>query len=144
MDVSTLSAMPTIKLVMTPFPYYVELDDPVERAREMMSTHDVHHVPVQEHGKLMGILSRLEVERSDGQASGNGRFVRDTHITEAFVVDLTHPVDEVLEEMIQRHLGSVLVTRKDKLVGIFSTTDACRVLEEMLQSKFSPSGGEAA
>ena len=60
------------------------------------------------------------------------------------MVDLSHPLDEVLDEMVERHLNSVLVTKRGKLVGIFSTTDACQVLTGWLQQKFRPSGGEAA
>jgi CBS domain-containing protein len=35
--------------------------------------------------------------------------------------------------MADRHVGSALVTRGDKLVGIFTTTDACRALVRVLQ-----------
>jgi CBS domain-containing protein len=34
--------------------------------------------------------------------------------------------------MADRHVGSALVTRGDKLVGIFTTTDACRALARVL------------
>ncbi len=148
MDLSTLSAMPSIKLVMTPFPYFVEQSDPLDRAREMMKSHGVHHMPVQEKGRLIGTLSAAKVERSFERASTSSDVadvrVSDVGCKPAYLVDHSHPLDEVLLEMASRHLGSVLVTKRGKLVGIFSTTDACRALADLLRQKYRPSGGEAA
>jgi acetoin utilization protein AcuB len=148
MDLSTLSAMPSIKLVMTPFPYFVEQGDPLDRAREMMKSHGVHHIPVQEKGQLIGTLSTAKVERSFERAAiSSDAFdlrVGDVECKPAYVVDLSHPLDEVLYEMASRHLGSVLVTKRGKLVGIFSISDACRALADLLRRKYRPSGGEAA
>ncbi len=148
MDLSTLSSMPSIMLVMTPFPYYVELDDPLSRAEDMMKSHGVHHLPVQNNGRLAGILSAMEIERfhrtHPEPRSVADEMVRDCHFGEAYLVDRHHPLDEVLIEMVRRHLDSVLVTKRDKLVGIFSTSDVCQTFGDILRAKFPPSGGEAA
>jgi len=148
MDLSTLSTMPSIKLVMTPFPYFVELSDPLDRAREMMKSHGVHHMPVQENGRLIGTLSSAKVERGFEVASTSSDAVDlrvgDVECKPAYIVDHSRPLDEVLSEMANRHLGSVLITKHEKLVGIFSNTDACRSLADLLRQRFRPSGGEAA
>jgi CBS domain-containing protein len=34
--------------------------------------------------------------------------------------------------MAEHHIGSAIVTKNDKLVGIFTVTDACRALAEVL------------
>jgi len=34
--------------------------------------------------------------------------------------------------MAENHIGSAIVTKNDKLVGIFTVTDACRALAEVL------------
>ena len=47
-------------------------------------------------------------------------------------VDADVPVLEAIQLMADRHVGSALVTRGDKLVGIFTTTDACRALARVL------------
>ncbi len=169
MDFTTVSTMPSIKLVMTPFPYFIEVDEPLSRASELMKSHDVHHVPVQRRGELLGILDEAALLRAlDKDTTGEGETPRqtpeassssrdadalsvadaprvgDAALSGAFIVDLSHPLDLVLGEMIERRLGSVLVTKKQKLVGIFSTTDACKVLTQLLQAKFGRDGGEAA
>jgi acetoin utilization protein AcuB len=148
MDLSTHTSMPAIVLVMTPFPYSVEMDDPLSRAEDMMKIHGVHHLPVQRNGKLVGILSNHEVERyrhahAEPRDVAN-EFVRDCRVGEAYTVDRSHPLDAVLGEMVKRHLDSVLVTKRDKLVGIFSSSDACQCLADVLKSKFPPDEGDAA
>jgi CBS domain-containing protein len=35
--------------------------------------------------------------------------------------------------MAEHHIGSAVVTKNDKLVGIFTVTDACRALAEILE-----------
>ena len=58
--------------------------------------------------------------------------VTDAMVTEAYVVDLETPVASVAKTMADRHFGSALVTRRGKLAGIFTMTDACRVLADQL------------
>jgi CBS domain-containing protein len=38
----------------------------------------------------------------------------------------------VARTMAEHHIGSAIVTKNDKLVGIFTVTDACRALAEIL------------
>jgi CBS domain-containing protein len=42
--------------------------------------------------------------------------------------------------MAARHLGSALVTRSEKLVGIFTATDACRALARVLRERHPDPG----
>ena len=42
--------------------------------------------------------------------------------------------------MAERHIGSALVTRGGKLVGIFTTTDACRALARVLHEQHPDPG----
>jgi CBS domain-containing protein len=34
--------------------------------------------------------------------------------------------------MAKRHIGSAIITKKEKLAGIFTSTDACRALAKLL------------
>jgi CBS domain-containing protein len=43
--------------------------------------------------------------------------------------------------MAKHHLGSTLVTRKGKLVGVFTARDACQAFCDHLRGEFSPPGG---
>ncbi len=148
MDLRRLDRIPPVKAVMTPFPYSVELEDPILRAEEVMREHGVHHVPVERNGALVGIVSQRDVARLVHPAASRRTHeqirVRDICTRDPYVVDLNERLDEVLEQMVLRHLGSALVTRRGKLAGIFTVTDACRVLAEVLRARFPDEDGDAA
>ncbi len=146
MDLTTLSSMPSVKIVMTPFPYFVEIGDSLGQAQDMAKSHGVHHIPVQEHGVLLGILDWDEQERQLGpnDVDLENTPVTSASLSDAYVVDLTVPLDRVLGEMAARRLRSALVTKREKLVGVFSATDACQALASILQSRFPSPEGEAA
>ncbi len=140
MDLLSLSHMPTIKAVMTPFPYYVEIDAPVSEAEAIIREHGVRHVPVQKDGEPVGIISdrdiSLLVNRALGTSERQRIRVRHICVTEdLYVADVDAPLDQVLDDMAERQIGSVLVAKKGKLAGIFTTTDACRALAVVMRDR---------
>jgi len=131
---------------MTPFPYFVQLDDSVRRARELMVEHQVRHLPVMEDHALVGILTDRDLKRAldpdVGLPPKDELFVRDAYVPEPYVVDSSTPLDIVLDHMASHHVGSALVTKHGRLAGIFTATDACRVYCEHLRKLF-PERSEA-
>lgn len=143
-----MKSMPRVKSVMTPFPYSIDVDQGVNAARDLMWEHEIRHLPVTDAGSLVGIVSERDVglvlaaRPNDDPVDVN---VRETYTPDPFVVDLESPLDGVLSHMADHQLGSALVTRHEKLVGIFTATDACRAFAEQLRDWFpSPPGDEAA
>ena len=131
---------------MTPFPFSVGADRPLAEARRMMREHDIRHLPVKEGEALVGVVSDRELERAlatGADAGRSGPAVREVMV-EAFAVELSTPADRVLLEMAERHGGSALVTRRGRLVGIFTATDACRCFSQWLASQFRPPSGDHA
>ena len=133
---------------MTPFPYVVQIDDSLLYAREVMVRHQVRHLPVKEGSALVGVVTDRDLKRALDPDLGlppkDELFVRDVFEPHAYVVDASEPLDSVLEHMAAEHIGSVLVTKHDHLVGIFTATDACRVFCRHLRSIFPRSPGDAA
>ena len=133
-----MKAIPSVRSVMTPFPYFVEVDESLLRARVMMVEHDVHHLPVQDQGRLVGILTDRDLKRAldpDLRLPPKEElFVNDIFEPEPYVVEGREPLDTVLDYMATHHIGSALVTKDEKLVGIITTTDACRLFCEHLRS----------
>ena len=141
--------IPAIRSVMTPFPYFVEVGDSLLTARMLMVRHEVRHLPVKERGHLVGVLTDRDLKRALdpdlGMPPKEELFVRDVFVPDAYTVDMDEPLDRVLEEMADRHIGSVLVTSHGRLAGIFTTMDACRVLREHLRRLGPvPPGDDAA
>jgi len=41
---------------MTPFPYFVETDDDIAKVRRLIDEHRIHHIPVQQEGRVIGVV----------------------------------------------------------------------------------------
>ena len=141
--------MPQVKSVMTPFPYSVESSAGIREAREFLMSKQIRHLPVTEDGKLVGVVSDRDIKLVLGPdfayPSEDELLIRDVMVKDAYTVSLMEPLDAVLEHMAEHHVGSALVTKKGKLVGVFTATDACRAFAQALRERFpSPGGDEAA
>lgn len=132
-----MNRVPLLKSVMTPFPWWIEIDEPVLAAREMMRKHKVRHLPVKEHGKLVSVVTdrdlKFALDPELGLPPRESLRVRDVCVYTAYIVDIECRLETVLEAMTERKIGSALVTRDGKLVGIFTSMDACRVLAGMIR-----------
>ena len=106
----------------------------------MMTEHEIHHLPVTEHGALVGVISGREVALGTAIAQARDArrdpLVREACVLHAYAVEDTEPLDGVLAIMARDRLGSALVTRRGKLVGVFTVTDACRLLADWLRASF--------
>ena len=143
-----MSHKPLLKLLMTPFPYSIGLDAPVSDALEMMQAHTFHHLPVTDAHRLVGVITEHDIRNwQAGRSSPTDDAVpgvRDMYIHDAYIVDINEPLDNVLLEMVTRHIGSVLVTRKGNLAGVFTGNDACRGFGEFLRERFPHDNGNDA
>jgi acetoin utilization protein AcuB len=131
-----MRSVPRIKSVMTPFPYSVSADATVAEAQALMATHHVRHLPVKKGTSLIGVVSDREIRLALDPQRGKGDpgvRVRDVATLDVYVVDLSTPLDEVLAHMARSHVGCALVRKGTKLVGVFTTTDACRLFGEFLR-----------
>lgn len=130
--------VPRIKSVMTPFPYSVAADATLAEAQALMAAHHVRHLPVKKGTSLIGVISEREVDFALDRQRGNvdlGLRVRDVASLDVYVVDLSTPLDEVLAHMARSHVGCALVRKGTRLVGVFTTTDACRLFGEFLRGQ---------
>lgn len=134
--------------MMTPFPYSIEPQASVDEAQKLMADHGIHHLPVTNNGELTGMISRddinLILSKKSSIASTKKLKVRDIMLEETYTVDLSERLDSVLHRMAEHHLRSVVVTRKGKLVGIFTQIDACAAFAEFLREQLRRSGGGTA
>ena len=85
----------------------------------------------------VGIDDSIEMARQTMRTQA----IRHLAVTEK---ELTERLDRVLLAMSRSHLGSALVVKRGKLVGIFTTSDACRIFGECLRNLFPNDDDEAA
>jgi acetoin utilization protein AcuB len=142
--------MPIVGAVMTSFPYFVDIEESVAKIERMMDQHNIRHLPVQEKGKVVGVVSERDlhhyVPRSSAPEAKDKLRARDVMVRDPYVASFRTPLNEVVFEMAKRRIGSVIVQRQGKLAGILSAIDVCRILGEYLDAIFprGSRGGNSA
>ena len=140
-----MKKMPLLTTVMTPFPHSVDLDASFDEASELMGHHNVRHLPVTQGDAVVGVITDRDMTSAINLRSSSADMgslsVRDLYVSDPYVVSVDEPLDNVLLTMAERHIGSAIVTKADKLVGMFTAVDACRSFGELLREQFPRSGG---
>jgi acetoin utilization protein AcuB len=143
-----MKTIPLLTTVMTPFPHSVDLDASFDEASNLMGRHNVRHLPVTHGHAVVGVItdrdmtSAINLHRSP--ASAGSLSVRDLYMSDPYTVSVDEPLDNVLLTMAERHISSAIVTKAGKLVGMFTTVDACRSFGEYLRGHFRQPGGDEA
>lgn len=133
---------------MTPFPYSIDVEAPLAEAHAFLRERHIRHLPVTERGELAGILTDRDIKLALGpdldSPPERELHVRDVFQPDCYVVEADASLENVAATMAERHLGSALVTRGGKLVGIFTSTDVCRALARVLSERHPDRGPDAA
>jgi acetoin utilization protein AcuB len=128
--------IPVVKSVMTVRPQVVDVDDPLLHARALVVERDVRELAVRRGDTLVGVVTARDIKRALDPDTGpplkDELFIRDLFIQEACQVEAEDPLDRVLAEMAERHMGSALVVEKGVLVGMLTCTEACRLFSQLL------------
>jgi acetoin utilization protein AcuB len=115
---------------MTRSPHTVGAEQSLEQAHAIMRARRVRHLPVLHGGRLVGIVSQRDlmlIESLPGVVTKEVP-VEDAMTTDIYAVAPTTPIADVANRMADRKLGSAIVTDGDRVVGVFTVTDACRAL----------------
>ena len=128
-----MKQMPQIQKVMTPMPHTVGKDIPLKTAMSLMREHRIRHLPVQESGRLVGILTDRDIKLAAAFADGNALKVEDVMSPEPYTAAPDTPLDHVVSEMAEHKYGCAIVQQGNgKVVGIFTAVDGMRVLTDTL------------
>ena len=124
----------------------VSSDTPVNDAEKIMRDNKIRRLPVVDKGKLVGIITRdklREIAPSPATSLSVWELnfllakmkVKDVMETKLFTVTPDTTVEQAVSEAQKRGIGTLLVVDKDKrnkLVGICTTTDLYKVTAEIL------------
>lgn len=120
----------TMKDVMTEQPVTVGRQQTLAIAHDMMRQNNCRHLAVLEHGDLVGVLTQRDLyflETIAGVDMEKDK-VDDAMSTDAYAVGPDAPVQEVCAEMSRHKYGCAVVIERDRVIGIFTATDALSVL----------------
>jgi acetoin utilization protein AcuB len=131
--------IPTIQKYMTTQPHSIGEDQTMDRAHRMMRQHHFRHLPVLRAGKLVGVLSDRDLHLVEAirDVDPTEVSVEDAMTPSPYTVSPDSPLDEVVATMAEHKYGCAVVMQNDKLVGIFTTVDACSAFAEMLHGSLS-------
>lgn len=126
---------PTLGEVMTTIPVQVESSAPLFKVGELMRRYQVRHLPVIEGKKLVGVVSERDIRMFENSDPDQWlqRPVREIHTPAVFELPPDASVAEAVEGMLNRRIGSVVVVRDGEVRGIFTVTDALRILFDWYQ-----------
>ena len=137
-----------VRDAMAPAPPKIEATTSCAVAVDRMIEAASSCVLVEGSDGVLGIVTERDiglVENAvrDSRESGSLK-VRDACELDAYVVDLSAPLDRVLADMAERHIGSVLVVKRGQPAGIFTSSDACHHFGRFLTQFFDSGGDDAA
>ncbi|MEM7542245.1 MAG: CBS domain-containing protein [Pseudomonadota bacterium] len=132
--------VPQVLSAMTPFPHSVDRKATISEAQIFMLKHWIRHLPVTDGTELVGLVTDRDIKlmQSLPRAADDDLLqVHDICVEDIYTADISESLCKVLETMVKRHIGCALVTKADKLVGIFTSTDACERFADYLARDYS-------
>lgn len=137
----------TIRHYMTPSPITIGQDQSLNVAHEVMRAHRIRHLPVLEHGRLIGIVSERDLHLVETLRDVDPASVRveEAMTPEPYAVSPDTSLEWVVSEMAEHKYGAaVVVDSRHKVLGVFTTVDALRSLQDLLADERRPRRREEA
>lgn len=124
---------PNIEKWMVRTPYVASRDMKPQVALDMMKELEFRHLPVVEDGRLVGIISDRDLREISHLPQASLLVISDIMRKNVYAVRRDAPLKEIVLGMLDRRIGSAIVLNaRQEVVGIFTTTDALRVLSDLL------------
>jgi CBS domain-containing protein len=98
-----------------------------------MRDHRVRHLPVLEHGELIGIVSQRDLyflETLRGVELEND-VVEDAMTTDTYAVAPDAAIGTVTQHMARHRYGCAVILERGKVAGVFTATDALRLVSAL-------------
>lgn len=127
---------PKVQDHMTAIPYSITSDQTLARAHATMREHLIRHLPVFANGTLVGILTDRDLHLIETLKDVDPDKVKieDAMSASPYTVADDTPLADVCAEMAEHKYGCAVVMQHEKVIGIFTTVDACRALAELLRT----------
>lgn len=122
--------------LMSPCPVSVSPRQSLSEANALMRSLGVRHLPVVEERRLVGVISQGDLRRFSWLQKGDQRRVQveEAMIQRPYAIGPDEPVADVLQGMLERHIGSAVVVDRGRVVGIFTAVDAMACLRRLVDA----------
>lgn len=116
--------------------HMVDQDMNVFEIFQLMKKHKIRHVPVVEKGEAVGMISDRDLQFVNATGDSLQLKAKDVMTNNPFSVDSMTSVPHVVNAMAAKKINSVLIhDQNKKVVGIFTSTDALKILSELYRPK---------
>ncbi len=124
----------TIDDCMAPSPYVIQRDQTMAEAHALMDQYKIRHLPVLDGETLVGMVSirDLHVLAAVAHVDPTNVTVGKAMHPDPYTVQRGTDLKEVVANLGARKFGSAIVLDGSKVVGVFTTVDAMRVLTNLL------------
>jgi len=129
--------IPPISKYMTTSPRTAEGSETLASAAKIMKDGGIRHLPVVEGEKLLGIITDRDIRfvESFQDVDPTELTLEEAMTEEPYAVNPDTPLDEVATTMAEQKFGSAIIVQNERVVGVFTTVDACRALAELLSTR---------
>lgn len=126
----------TVAAWMTAQPHTIGDDQTLADARERMHHFNIRHLPVLHGGHLVGVVSTRDIAMVEALPGVDITVVTvdEAMAEEPWTVGPDAGLAEVATTMAERRIGTAIIVEggdSDRVVGVFTTTDALRALAKL-------------
>jgi acetoin utilization protein AcuB len=124
----------TVRGYMTAAPHTIGADQTLTTAHRIMREHHIRHLPVLADGKLVGVVTEgdLRLIETLKDVDQEQVLVEEAMTPDPYTIAPETSLEWVALEMAQHKYGSVIVVEHGRVVGVFTTVDALRALQDLL------------
>jgi CBS domain-containing protein len=131
-----------VRDIMMSAPVTLKPDDTLEFAGNVISLGRIRHLPVVENGQLVGLLSERDLlgtaasrlfglKPKSKSALLRSVLVKDVMKKRVVTVSAATPIKEAAQVMADKKIGCVPVVDDRRLIGLVTTTNILRYVEEL-------------
>ncbi|MCA9319171.1 MAG: CBS domain-containing protein [Planctomycetes bacterium] len=124
----------TMRECMSRLPHELEVGATVAEASEAMTKGGFRHLPIMDGPRLFGLVTRHDLDQLLAARGPEAAqlTVNEVCLREVYTISPEAELVDAVREMRRRKIGSVLVKDAGLVIGIFTSSDALRVLADLL------------
>ena len=132
-----------VRNFMTADPVVISHNDPIREAKRLLDEHQFRHLPIVNDGRVIGILSDRDINRSLAVAEAVSSVcgvetdaelrIKDIMTENPMCLHPDDPLKHAAKIMLDKKIGCLPVVDNGSLVGIITGTDILKVFVEMTE-----------
>ena len=131
-----------VREIMMGSPVTLKPDETLDLANDVISLGRIRHIPIMEDGRLVGLLSERDMmgaatttifglKRKSKSALLKSVLIKDVMKKKVVTVKPDTPIKDAAHLMKEKKIGCVPVVNEGSLVGLVTTTDILRYVENL-------------